>query len=204
MSRPRCATNPAISRRSAFQPCRGCGRGRAGAPFESEKSDLVNGESGDLHASGPLAPAHFWDVNDPYLYDVYSILTVGGQVVDVCRIRTGFRQIEFKGGAGTGGVWLNGRFLWLTGFAQRSVNDWAGLGQAYPGLDARLERPTRTRHQCELHPLDAYRARPADVRACDRSGILEICPAGDKESDPANDSGSKPRSPRASGSSAPR
>ena len=45
---------------------------------------------------------------------------------------TGFRKTEFKGGAGTGGVWLNDKFVYLKGFAQRSSNEWAGLGQAYP------------------------------------------------------------------------
>ena len=71
-------------------------------------------------------------MNDPYLYHVYSILSVDGKAVDVCDTTTGFRQTEFKGGVGTGGVWLNGRFVWLTGYAQRSANDWAGLGGAYP------------------------------------------------------------------------
>ena len=48
------------------------------------------------------------------------------------RVTTGFRQTEFKGGAGTGGVYLNGQFVWLTGYAQRASDDWAGLGEAYP------------------------------------------------------------------------
>ena len=43
-------------------------------------------------------------MNDPYLYDVYSILTVNDKVVDVRKTHTGFRKAEFKGGAGTGGV----------------------------------------------------------------------------------------------------
>jgi beta-galactosidase len=47
------------------------------ARFESEKSDLVDGQTETFTASGPLAAARFWDVNDPYLYDVYSILYRG-------------------------------------------------------------------------------------------------------------------------------
>jgi beta-galactosidase len=157
------------------------------ARFESEKSDLVNGQSETFTTSGPLAAAHFWDVNDPYLYDVYSILSVGDRVVDVSKIRTGFRKIEFKGGAGTGGVWLNDRFLWLTGFAQRSVNDWAGLGQAYPDWmhdwNAQLVRAFHSNYLRWMHIAPGA----ADVRACDKAGIVEICPAGDKEGDPVND-----------------
>ncbi len=73
------------------------------ARLEGNTSDLVSGQTETFTASGPLADARFWDVNNPYLYGVYSILTVNGQVVDVCRTRTGFRQTAFKGGAGTGG-----------------------------------------------------------------------------------------------------
>jgi len=144
------------------------------ARFESEKSDLVNGQSETFTTSGPLAAAHFWDVNDPYLYEVYSILSVGDRVVDVSKIRTGFRKIEFKGGAGTGGVWLNDRFLWLTGFAQRSVNDWAGLGQAYPDWmhdwNAQLVRASHSNYLRWMHIAPgAADVRPATRPASPRS-----------------------------------
>jgi beta-galactosidase len=162
------------------------------ARFEGDKSDLVNGQTETFTVSGRLAAARFWDVNDPYLYDVYSILSVGGEVVDVCKTRTGFRKIEFKGGAGTGGVWLNDRFVWLTGYAQRSVNDWAGLGQAYPDWmhdwNAQLVRASNANYVRWMH----IAPQAADVRACDRYGIVQICPAGDKEADPVNDRRLKP------------
>jgi len=155
--------------------------------FIGDTLDLVGGETETLTAAGPLAGARFWDVDDPYLYDVYSILTVNDQVVDVSRVRTGFRQAEFRGGAGTGGVWLNGRFVWLTGYAQRSVDDWPGLGQAYPDWmhdwNAQLVRASHANYIRWMH----IAPQPVDVRACDRFGIVEACPAGDKESDPAFD-----------------
>ncbi len=157
------------------------------AKFESEKSDLVNGQTETFTASGQLAGAHFWDVNDPYLYDVYSILSLDGKVVDVNKVRTGFRKTGFKGGVATGGVYLNDKFIWLTGYAQRSVNDWAGLGQAYPDwmhdFNAELVRSTHANYIRWMH----IAPQAADVRACDRFGIVQVCPAGDKEGDPAND-----------------
>ena len=110
--------------------------GNVKAKLEGNTSDLVAGQSEIFTASGLLTDARFWDVNDPYLYHVYSILTVNGKVVDVCDTKTGFRKTEFKGGVGTGGVWINGKFVWLTGYAQRSANDWAGLGRRLSKLDA--------------------------------------------------------------------
>ena len=153
------------------------------ARFDGATSDLVDGQTETLTASGRLSDARFWAVDDPYLYTVYTILTVDGAVVDVCPTRTGFRKTAFRGGAGSGGVFLNDRFIWLTGYAQRSVNDWAGLGQAYPDwmheANASLIRSTHANYVRWMH----IAPQAVDVRACDRFGIVEICPAGDKEHD---------------------
>jgi len=151
------------------------------AKLDGNTSDLVAGQSEIFTASGTLKDARFWDVNDPYLYKVYSILSINGKVVDVCEITTGFRQAEFKGGVGTGGVWLNGRFVWLTGYAQRSANDWAGLGGAYPDwmhdLTLSMLRESNGNYMRWMH----VSPQRVDVEACDRLGIVEVCPAGDKE-----------------------
>ena len=86
-----------------------------------------------MMASAALKDARFWGPEDPYLYDVYTILTRGrkGRGRQQGRHRISARR-EFKGGAGSGGVYLNDSFVYLKGFAQRSSNEWAGLGQAYP------------------------------------------------------------------------
>ncbi|HVS50724.1 MAG TPA: DUF4982 domain-containing protein [Opitutaceae bacterium] len=151
------------------------------AKLDGNTSDLVGGQAETFTAEGPLNGARFWDVKDPYLYRVYSILTVNGKVADVCETTTGFRQTEFKGGAGTGGVHLNGRFVWLTGYAMRSANDWPGLGGGYPDwmhdYTLALVRETNGNYMRWMHVAP----QRADVDACDRLGIVEVCPAGDKE-----------------------
>jgi beta-galactosidase len=161
--------------------------GKVCAKFSSDASDLVSGQTEVFSASGKLADAKFWSDEAPNLYDVYSILTVNDKTVDVQKIKTGFRKAEFKGGAGTGGVWLNDKFVWLTGYAQRSSDDWAGSGEAYPDwmhdYNAQLIRSTHANYIRWMH----IAPQAADVRACDKTGIVEICPAGDKEGDPVLD-----------------
>jgi beta-galactosidase len=151
------------------------------AQLSGDTSDLVSGQTETFKAAGSLAGARFWDIKDPYLYSVYSILTANGRIVDVNRIQTGFRKTEFKGGAGTGGVWLNGRFVWLTGYAQRAADDWPGLGGAYPDwmhdFNAALVRASNGVYVRWMH----VSPQRADVAACDKYGIVETCPAGDKE-----------------------
>lgn len=155
--------------------------GNIKAKLEGNTSDLVAGQSEIFTASGQLANARFWNTDDPYLYHVYSILTVNGKVADVVDTKTGFRKTEFKGGVGTGGVWINGKFVWLTGYAQRSANDWAGLGGAYPNwmhdYTLKLLKESNGNYMRWMHVAP----QRVDVEACDRLGIVEVCPAGDKE-----------------------
>jgi beta-galactosidase len=151
------------------------------AKLDGNTSDLVSGQSEVFNASGTLSGARFWDVNDPYLYRVYTMLSVDGKVVDVSETTTGFRQTEFKGGVGKGGVWLNGRYVWLTGYSLRSADDWAGLGGGYPDwlhdFTLKLVRESHGNYMRWMH----VSPQRSDVAACDREGVVEICPAGDKE-----------------------
>jgi beta-galactosidase len=151
------------------------------AQIKGASQNLASGQTATLAAAGALTGAHFWDVNDPYLYDVYSVLSVNGKVADVCKLHTGFRKAEFKGGAGTGGVYLNDKFVWLTGYSQRSANDWPGVGTAYPDwmhdFDAALLKESNGNYVRWMH-ISPTRA---DVTACDKCGIANVCPAGDGE-----------------------
>jgi beta-galactosidase len=159
-------------------------KGNVCAKFEGNTSDLVDGKTEVLKVSGKLADSRFWSDEHPNLYDVYCILTVNNEVVDVEKIKTGFRKAEFKGGVGTGGVYLNDKFVWLTGYAQRSSDEWAGLGEAYPDwmhdFNAELVRGSHANFIRWMH----ISPQAVDVRACDKAGIVEVCPAGDKEQDP--------------------
>lgn len=70
----------------------------------------------------------FWSWGYGYLYDVKTTLLVNGRSVDEVVTRTGFRKTRF----GEGKVWLNDRVLQLKGYAQRSSNEWPGVGMSVP------------------------------------------------------------------------
>jgi beta-galactosidase len=155
--------------------------GNVKATLEGNTSDLVAGQSEIFTAAGLLTNANFWSTDAPNLYHVYSIIKVNDKVVDVVDTKTGFRKTEFKGGVGTGGVYINGKFVWLTGYAQRSANDWAGLGGAYPNwmhdYTLKMLKESNGNYIRWMHVAP----QRADVEACDRLGIVQVCPAGDKE-----------------------
>jgi beta-galactosidase len=156
---------------------------RVCAQFDGDPVDMVEGEKTVITAMGALKFARFWSVEDPYLYDVYTILKVDGKVVDTARTVTGFRKVEFKGGVGTGGVHLNDKFIYLKGYAQRSSDEWAGLSQAYPewmhDYTAQLMRESHANYLRWMH----IAPQPVDAEAMARHGIIQVCPAGDKERD---------------------
>jgi beta-galactosidase len=153
------------------------------ATFKGGGVDMLSGAKTVLKATGPLANARFWSPDDPYLYDVYTMLTVDGKVVDVNKVTTGFRKTEFKGGVGTGGVYINDKFVYLKGFAQRTSNEWAGVGAGYPDwmhdFNAQLLRESNGNYMRWMHVAP----QKVDAEAFDRLGIVEVAPAGDKEED---------------------
>jgi beta-galactosidase len=161
--------------------------GKVHAQFDGDPVDMVDGEKSVMMASGSLKDARFWSVDDPFLYDVWTVLKVDGKVVDAERTVTGFRKTEYKGGAGTGGVYLNDKFVYLKGFAQRSSDEWAAIGAGYPDwlhdYQAQMIRACYGNHMRWMHVSPTR----TDVDALCRFGIVQVCPAGDKEGDPGLD-----------------
>jgi beta-galactosidase len=157
--------------------------GQLTAHFEGDPVDMVDGEKSVLLATGALKSARFWSPDTPSLYEVYSVLTLNGKTVDVVRTTTGFRKTAFKGGAGTGGVYINDKFTYLKGFSQRSSDEWAGLGGAYPDwLHDYTAKMIRDNHANYLRWMHVAPQR-IDADALTRYGIVQVCPAGDKERD---------------------
>ncbi|MGA2232411.1 MAG: sugar-binding domain-containing protein [Tepidisphaeraceae bacterium] len=153
------------------------------AKFDGEPVDMVSGENTVISATGPLKEARFWSIEDPYLYNVYTVLTVDGKVVDAARNTTGFRKTEFKGGVGTGGVYINDKFVYLKGYSQRASDEWAAVGAGYPDwmhdFTAKMLKDSNGNYLRWMH----VSPQKVDVEAFDRAGIVEVCPAGDKERD---------------------
>ncbi|HEX8632074.1 MAG TPA: RICIN domain-containing protein [Catenuloplanes sp.] len=151
--------------------------------FTAPAVTLAAGETRIVRVTGTASDLTFWSVENPYLYTVEMVLREGTTVQDAYPIVTGFRKTEFRGGATNGGVYLNDRYLFLTGYAQRSTHEWAILGGAVPewlrNYDGRMIRDSNANLVRWMH----LAATPSDIRSTDRYGIVSIQPAGDKEAD---------------------
>ena len=139
-----------------------------------------------MSASARLDGLAFWSPDTPHLYDVdvtlFEMSESGDRVaLDRETVTTGFREVAFDRDAG--GLFINGKPVWLTGYAQRSTDEWAAVGippQWMQDFDAKLLRDSGANFVRWMHVAP----KPAMERAYDKFGVVNICPAGDKEGDP--------------------
>ncbi|MGN1114945.1 MAG: stalk domain-containing protein [Candidatus Ornithomonoglobus sp.] len=131
-----------------------------------------------ITASYDASDVRFWSTDDPYLYTVYTILRdSNGNAVDVQKKDTGFRKVSYDK---DNGVLINDKAVWLTGYAQRSTNEWAVIGIAPDWLqdyDMALLKENNANFIRWMHVAP----KPAEVRSSDKYGVAIACPAGDKE-----------------------
>lgn len=133
-----------------------------------------------IEASFNAENLDFWSTDAPHLYDVYTILkNENGDVIDVQKTTTGFRKVEYTL---SDGLRINDKSVWLTGYAQRSSNEWAAIGAANDWLtdyDMSLVKESGANFIRWMHTAPRVNA----VRATDRYGVVIVAPAGDKEKD---------------------
>ena len=116
-----------------------------------------------------ISNPHLWNPADPYIYQVETTISVGGQVTDVYTTTTGLRDIAFDAQRG---FLLNGEPLKLKGVNMHQ--DHAGVGAAIPdALQAWRIRQLK-RFGCNAYRASHNPMTPALLDICDREGILVI------------------------------
>ncbi|MCC8168846.1 MAG: hypothetical protein LIO59_00385 [Oscillospiraceae bacterium] len=134
-----------------------------------------------ITASAEATDLRFWSPDSPYLYDVYTVLKDSdGNVLDVQKTTTGFRKVEYD--IEDGGLKINDSPVWLTGYAQRSTNEWAVIGVAndwLQDLDMQWIKESNSNFIRWMHVAP----KPSQIRSGDKYGVVSVVPAGDKEGD---------------------
>jgi beta-galactosidase len=116
-----------------------------------------------------LTQATLWSLDQPYLYQLRSTLSVAGKTVDQVTTRFGVRQVRFDAGHG---FFLNGRHVKIQGVNLHQ--DHAGVGVAMPDrlIEWRLERLKEM--GCNAIRLAHNPVAPVMLEDCDRLGFLVI------------------------------
>jgi beta-galactosidase len=154
-------------------------KGQVVSTIDGTQSTLAPGETKTISASAQVNGLNFWSWGYGYLYNVYTILRVNNQPVDVVKTRTGFRKLEF----GNGMVKLNDRAIHLKGYAQRTTNEWPALGSSVPAWMSDFSNRLMVESNANLVRWMHVTPSKQDVESCDRVGLMQAMPAGDAERD---------------------
>ena len=175
------------------------------AAFNSnERITLKPGATAIAKAEKEVQGLNFWSWGYGYLYTVNTFLldnlTISQsdnheaaqssnsklsnrQIVqssnDMVITRTGFRKTEFKDGK----IWLNDRCMMVHGYAQRTSNEWPGMGLSVPAWLSDYSNGLMVESGANLVRWMHVTPWKQDIESCDRVGLPQAMPAGDAEKD---------------------
>ncbi len=183
------------------------------ASFNSDAmTTLQPGTTAIVKAQKEVEGLHFWSWGYGYLYTVETCLKAspspskGGDVqihdahekssaasssnqtsppleglgeADKVITRTGFRKTEFKDGK----FYLNDRCMMVHGYAQRTSNEWPGVGISVPAWLSDYSNDLAVKSGGNLVRWMHVCPWKQDIESCDRMGLLQAMPAGDAEKD---------------------
>ena len=160
------------------------------ARFSSEPMTLLPGASAIAKAQQEVSGLHFWSWGYGYLYTVETTLQEknihspssqeeAGGGSDLVVTRTGFRKTDFRDGK----FYLNDRCLMVHGYAQRTSNEWPGVGLSVPAWLSDYSNSLMVESGGNLVRWMHVCPWKQDIESCDRVGLIQAMPAGDAEKD---------------------
>lgn len=153
--------------------------GKSVKKFGSDEVLVKPGETVTLKAADSVEGLHFWSWGYGYLYTVKTSLWVDGKKVDEVATRTGFRKTRFADGK----IWLNDRVIQMKGFAQRTSNEWPGVGMSVPAWLSDYSNGLMVEGNANLVRWMHITPWKQDIESCDRVGLIQAMQAGDAEKD---------------------
>ena len=149
----------------------------------NEMYTLQPGETVIAKAEKALQNLHFWSWGYGYLYTIETYLRdkLETATADNDRVitRTGFRKTRF----GEGKIWLNDRVLMVHGYAQRTSNEWPGVGISVPAWLSDYSNNLMVESGGNVVRWMHVTPWKQDIESCDRVGLIQAMPAGDSEKD---------------------
>ncbi len=169
------------------------------AVFDSQFITLQPGQTTVVSAQKEVEGLHFWSWGYGYLYTIWTILIENNEgdgmiltgkdrkavklpayvSTDKVITRTGFRKTEFANGM----FRLNDRVLMVHGYAQRTSNEWPGVGISVPAWLSDYSNGLIVESGGNLVRWMHVCPWKQDIESCDRVGLLQAMPAGDAEKD---------------------
>jgi hypothetical protein len=160
--------------------------GKEVARFSSTPVTMQPCETRTVSAQQAVSGLHFWSWGYGYLYTVETSLQSSSLTshpspltTDKVITRTGFRKTRF----GEGKIWINDRVMMVHGYAQRTSNEWPGVGISVPAWLSDYSNDLMVQSGANMVRWMHVTPWKQDVESCDRVGLPQAMPAGDAEKD---------------------
>ena len=154
--------------------------GKEVAHFNGERITMQPGETRTVRIQQSVNNLHFWSWGYGYLYTIKTLLKADdGSRLDNVITRTGFRKTRFAEGK----IWLNDRVMMVHGYAQRTSNEWPGVGISVPVWLSDYSNGMMVESGANMVRWMHVTPWKQDIESCDRVGLPQAMPAGDAEKD---------------------
>ena len=156
--------------------------GKEIAHFNGERITMQPGETRTVRIQQSVNNLHFWSWSwgYGYLYTIKTLLKAdNGSRLDNVITRTGFRKTRFAEGK----IWLNDRVMMVHGYAQRTSNEWPGVGISVPAWLSDYSNGMMVESGANMVRWMHVTPWKQDIESCDRVGLPQAMPAGDAEKD---------------------
>lgn len=129
---------------------------------------VATGECVDGHAECSVADAHFWNPEDPFLYDLTLEVYDGDEISEYVPHRQGLAEVTVEGNH----IYLNGTYFKMHGVNRHDHDD-------HKGRAVGLERMRRDLELMKQHNINAVRTShyandPRFYELCDEYGIMLV------------------------------
>ena len=143
---------------------------------------IAAGQKYTFTVTNAMTGIHLWAPDYPYLYKVYTILKLGTTVIDVYETPLGVRKIGFNP---VEGLEVNGRQVFLKGYAPRVPHDWPCMGIPPDWMGEYDFKLMKENLGNFIRPM--HSGPPAlHVDAADKFGIIFALPSANNEGDSAD------------------
>lgn len=149
------------------------------AAYRGAQVMIEKGSVAVLKAEQEVTNLHFWSWGYGYLYNIVTQVVVNGVVKDELETTTGFRKLEFTDGM----IKLNDRVIQIKGYAQRTSNEWPGVGMSVAPWLSDYSNGLMVESNANMVRWMHVTPWKQDVESCDRVGLMQMMPAGDAEAD---------------------
>jgi beta-galactosidase len=110
-----------------------------------------------------------WELDDPYLYRVISVVKLGNQILHQAQTKFGVRTLRFDAHEG---FFLNGKHLKIQG--TNNHQDHAGIGSALPDYMQYYRIKLLKKMGCNAYRASHNAPTPELLEACDSLGMLVL------------------------------